>query len=145
MRASGVTVLGQWGVFGLHAAVVLGVLGVSVFALGMTFNYLVSLFHRRTIRQSIFARPLFARPFDREFWWIGGFAVLIGMAIGSVSLALSFYTWPIERLWFWLLISAMAIVIGVQLIISWVVMRTLEQLSLRGGLAADDMRGSAIK
>ncbi len=145
MRASGVTVLGPLGVFGLHAAVVLGVVGVSVFALGMTFNYLVSLFHRRAVRQSIFAKPLFKRPLDREFWWIGGFAVLTGMATGAVSLALSLSEWPIQRLWFWLLISAMTIVIGVQLIISWIVMRTLEQLSQRGGRAADDMRGSAIR
>jgi hypothetical protein len=39
----------------------------------------------------------------------------------------------------------MAIVIGVQLVIAWFVMRTLEQLSQRGGMTADDLKGSEIK
>jgi glycosyltransferase involved in cell wall biosynthesis len=145
MRANGVTVLDQWGVFTLHAAVVLGVAGVSLFTLGMTFNYLVSLFHRQTIRQSIFGKPLFARPLDREFWWIGGLLVMGGVVSAGVSLALSLNGWAMDRLWFWLLGSAMLILVGVQLIISWFVMRTLEQLSQREGQAQADLKGSAIK
>ncbi len=50
-----------------------------------------------------------------------------------------------DRLWFWLLASAMAIVIGVQLVISWFLMRTLEQLSLRDGQATQDLQGSSIR
>ncbi len=50
-RLSGVTRLGPWGVAALFWALVSGVGGISVFALGTTFNYLVSLFYRRPIRQ----------------------------------------------------------------------------------------------
>jgi glycosyltransferase involved in cell wall biosynthesis len=145
LRASGVAFLDAWGVFVLHTAVVFGVAGVSVFTLGMTFNYLVSLFHRRPVRQSIFRKPLFARPLDRQFWWIGASAVGIGIGLGMFSLIMSAVSWPIERLWFWLLISAMCIVIGVQLMISWFVMRTLEELSQRDGKTESDLRGSLIK
>jgi hypothetical protein len=145
LRLSGVTQLGRWGVFGLHAGVVLAVVGVSLFTLGMMFNYLVSLFQQRTIRQSVFSKPLFAQPLDRQFWWIGGVAVGAGLAGAIASLLLSFNGWSIDRLWFWLLASAMAIVIGVQLVIAWFVMRTLEQLSQRGGMTADDLKGSEIK
>ncbi len=145
MRANGVTVLGPMGVYGLHVAVVLAVAGVSLFTLGMTFNYLVSLFHQRTVRQSIFGRPVFSKPLDREFWWIGGTGIFLGVVVSLISLALSFNGWSIDRLWFWLLGSAMLIVIGVQLVISWFVMRTLEELSQRAGKTESDLQGSAIK
>jgi ABC-type uncharacterized transport system fused permease/ATPase subunit len=97
------------------------------------------------VRQSIFRKPLFARPLDRQFWWIGASAVGIGIGLGMFSLIMSAVSWPIERLWFWLLISAMCIVIGVQLMISWFVMRTLEELSQRDGKTESDLRGSLIK
>jgi glycosyltransferase involved in cell wall biosynthesis len=145
MRVNGVTELSPTGVFTVHAAVVLAVVGVSLFTLGMTFNYLVSLFHKRTVRQSVFGKPLFSQPLDRQFWWIGGVSALAGLVIGGASLGLSFNGWPLDRLWFWLLCSAMLIVIGVQLVISWFVMRTLEELSQREGKTDQDLLGSAIK
>lgn len=145
LRANGVTQLTQWSAFSLHAGMVAGVVGVCLFTLGMTFNYLVSLFHQRPIRQSIFGRPLFARPLEREFWWIGSVAIGAGVTCAITSLILSFNGWAMDRLWFWLLASAMAIVIGVQLVISWFLMRTLEQLSLRDGQATQDLQGSSIR
>ena len=48
-RLSGIKSLGPWGVTALFSALVLGVAGISVFALGATFNYLVSLFYQRPI------------------------------------------------------------------------------------------------
>ena len=41
-RISGVATLGPWGVAAVYGALISGVLGVSIFALGITFNYLVS-------------------------------------------------------------------------------------------------------
>ena len=52
-RLSGVTSLGPWGVVALFAALVAAVAGISLFALGATFNYLVSLFYKRPIRQGL--------------------------------------------------------------------------------------------
>ena len=46
IRLRGITELGTWGTLAVFAAQVLAVSGVSVFSLGATFNYLVSLFHK---------------------------------------------------------------------------------------------------
>ena len=45
--------------------------GVSIFSLGATFNYLVSLFHKEPVRQGLFGRPIFDPPLDRHFGWMG--------------------------------------------------------------------------
>ena len=58
-RLSGVTSLGPWGVAALFTALVMGVIGISLFALGATFNYLVSLFYETPIRQGLFGKPVF--------------------------------------------------------------------------------------
>ena len=71
MRARGITTLGPLGTFAIFAALVSGVAGVSTFALGATFNYLVSLFYDRPIRQGLFRKPLFKRP-DRATVPAGG-------------------------------------------------------------------------
>ena len=57
-RLSGITQLGPWGVAALFTALVAAVAGLSVFALGVTFNYLVTLFYKRPVRQGLFGRPL---------------------------------------------------------------------------------------
>ncbi|MCK6540574.1 MAG: glycosyltransferase family 2 protein, partial [Anaerolineales bacterium] len=44
MRLNGVTTLGPWGVLALFTALVSSIAGLNIFALGVTFNYLVSLF-----------------------------------------------------------------------------------------------------
>ncbi len=130
-RLSGVTVLGPWSVAALFAALVAGVTGLSIFALGVTFNYLVSLFYRRPVRQGLFGKPLFATPLDRHFGWAGLLAALVGLTVAVVSLALGVNGWPIDRLWLYLLGSAMLVLTGVQLVIYWVLLRVLEELSQR--------------
>jgi glycosyltransferase involved in cell wall biosynthesis len=129
LRLQGVTHLGPLGVFGVFAALVLSVAGVSIFCLGATFNYLVSLFHRRPIRQGLFGRPLFAAPLDRHFGWLGVLALVGGLVLGGSVLGLGLSGWDVARLWFWLLVSALIGMVGLQLVISWTVMRVLERLS----------------
>jgi hypothetical protein len=141
VRLQGVTELGTWGVFGVFAAQVLAVAGVSIFSLGATFNYLVSLFHREPVRQGLFGRPIFDPPLDRQFGWMGGLVLLAGFAAGGISLGLGFAGWPVDRLWLYLLGSAMLVLVGVQLIISWVVMRILEGLNQRELLVSADLDG----
>ena len=65
-RLQGITQLGTLGVLSLFAAQVLAVTGVSIFTLGATFNYLVSLFHKEPIRQGLFGRPIFDPSLDRS-------------------------------------------------------------------------------
>lgn len=138
LRLQGVTSLGPWGVFGVFAALVLAVAGVSFFSLGATFNYLVSLFHQRPIRQGLFGHPIFTPSLDRHFGWFGVASSTLGIVLGAGTLALGFAGWDISRLWFWLLASAGLVLVGLQLMISWVVMRVLERLSERQELADGD-------
>ncbi len=49
----------------------------------------------------------------------------------------------IARLWLYLLGSAMFILIGIELVIFWVLMRILEELSQREMLTQKDISGSA--
>jgi hypothetical protein len=143
-RLSGVTTLGPWGVAALFGALVAGITGISIFALGSTFNYLVSLFYKRPIRQGLFGRPIFNPSLDHYFGWIGAAGLLVGLVSGGVSTILGVSGWEIERLWLYLLGSAMFILVGVQLMTFWLLMRVLEELSQREELAKRDMGDMAV-
>ncbi len=138
-RLNGVTSLGPWGVAALFTAVIAGVSGVNVFALGITFNYLVSLFYKKPIRQGLFGKPIFKTPLDRQFWWMGLLAVVTAVVIGVVSLSLGAQGWTIDRLWFYLLSSAMTFLVGIQLVVYWLLLRILEELSQRELLTRHDL------
>ncbi len=139
MRLQGITTLGPWGVVALFVAVVSGFAGFSIFSLGITFNYMVSLFYKEPIRQGLFGEPLLKSPVDRNFWWMGGLALFFGVTLGIVSIVLGTQGWDINRLWFYMLGSAMLILTGIQLFIYWVQMRALEELSKRDKLIAKDL------
>lgn len=130
-RLQGSTTLEPWQIASLFVGAVAGFSGVSLFALGTTFNYLVSLFYKEPIRQGLFGRPIFKTPLDRHFWWMGGLATLFGLVAGGASLVLGLNGWEMNRLWLYLLGSAMSLLLGVQLIIYWVLLRVLDELSRR--------------
>lgn len=139
VRLNGVTTLRPWGVAALFWALVSAVIGISLFALGATFNYLVSLFYRRPIRQGLLGKPLFKTPLENHFGWIGAGLFLVGLVVAGVSLYLGVAGWEIARLWLYLMGSAMLILVGVQLVIYWLLMRVLEELSQREMMAKKDM------
>jgi glycosyltransferase involved in cell wall biosynthesis len=143
-RLQGVTTLGPWAIAALYWALVSGVAGITIFSLGTTFNYLVSLFYKRPIRQGLFGRPIFNPPLDRQFGWMGTVSFLVGLLIGIVSIALGVSGWDFNRLWLYLLGSAFFILIGIQLVISWIVMRVLEDLSQREAQAERDMNSAHL-
>ncbi|MBE2223926.1 MAG: glycosyltransferase family 2 protein [Anaerolineae bacterium] len=130
-RLSGISSLGPWGVMAVYTAMVSAVVGVSLFALGTTFNYLVSIFHKQPMRQGMFGKPVFKRPLNYHFWWMGLLSLGAGTTIALASLYLSLNGWSTDRLWFWLLGSAMLTLIGVQLLIYWILLRVLEELGRR--------------
>ena len=138
-RLSGVTSLGPWGVAALFFALISAVAGIDLFALGVTFNYLVGLFYKKPIRQGLFGKPIFKTPLDQQFGWMGILLLLAGLAIGIVSLALGITGWEIERLWFYLLGSALIFLAGVQLVIYWLLLRVLDELNQREFLTKQDM------
>jgi ABC-type Co2+ transport system permease subunit len=71
---------------------------------------------------------------------MGLLAVVVGAAVGVVSLVLGLGGWEIARLWLYLLGSALFILMGMQLIVSWVVTRVLEEISRRDRQVDQDMR-----
>ena len=140
-RLSGVTSLSPTGVAAVYAAMVAAVVGISFFALGATFNYLVSIFSKRPIRQGLFGKPIFNPSLDHYFGWIGLSSLLIGVALGTVSITLGISGWEIARLWLYLLGAAMLILLGTQLIIFWILMRVLDEVSQRDALVTKDIIG----
>lgn len=130
-RLSGITTIGRWGVAGLYSALILSVAGVSLFSLGATFNYLISLFAKRPIRQGLFVKPLFNQPLEHSFGWLGVLSMLVGFILGLVSLILGVQGWEITRLWLYLLGAALFLLTGLQLLIYGLLMRVLEELSQR--------------
>jgi hypothetical protein len=140
-RISGVTSLGPVGVALVYVAMVSAVAGISVFSLGVTFNYLVSLFYKQPVRQGLFGRPIFKTPLDHQFGWLGLLSFAAGLVLAGVSLVLGLNGWEIARLWLYLLGSAMFILIGAQLVIFWILLRTLDELSQREMLADQDLEG----
>lgn len=139
LRTQGVTTLGTWGVAAVFVAAVAGFAGFSIFTLGISFNYMVSLFYKEPIRQGLFGRPLLSVPLDRHFWWMGGLALLAGLALGIASLALGLNGWDLSRLWLYMLASAMLTLTGIQLLIYWIQLRVLDELSQRDSMVIQDM------
>jgi glycosyltransferase involved in cell wall biosynthesis len=138
-RLAGVTALSPWGVAALFGGAVAGTAGINLFALGITFNYLVSLFVGRPVRQGLFGRPVFKTPLDRQFGWIGVVSVLAGTVVGVLALIAGAGAWEQTRLWLYLLGAGIAIQIGIQLIVYWVLLRVLDELSQRERLVQVDL------
>jgi hypothetical protein len=63
----------------------------------------------------------------------------LGLAVAVISLVLALNGWPASRMWFYYLMSAMLFLVGMQFLISWILMRVLEELSRRDALAAQDL------
>lgn len=142
MRFQGTATLGPLGTFAVFAALVCGVAGVTLFALGASFNYLVSLFYNRPIRQGLFRQPILTRPVETLFLPVGLLAGVTGLVVAGASLWLSLRGWPIERLWLYLMASAMAMLTGIQLVLWWLMASVLRELSARliAGAARKDSR-----
>jgi glycosyltransferase involved in cell wall biosynthesis len=139
LRSQGILTLEPWGVAALFLALVSTVTGVNLVALGITFNYLVALFYKQPIRQGMFGKPIFKNPLDRHFGWMGLVAIIAGPTIALVALLIGANSWAIDRLWFYMVCSALIFLVGVQLVVYWLLLRILEELSQREVLTKQDM------
>ena len=140
-RIQGVTNLSPLGGFSIFAGMVLAVAGVTIMALGISFNYFVALFHNRPVRQGLFGRPLTRINLHPHFGWMGLLAFFAATVLGVTSLVLGSRGWPVSRLWFYYLASASLALIGIQLMVAWVQMQTLDALRLRDEQVTGDLRG----
>lgn len=141
VRAQGVQTISAMGAFALFLALVLAVAGVSIMALGISFNYFVALFHKLPIRQGLFIKPFANLKLENHMGWIGLGSLSAGLLLGVVSLALAIAGWTVDQLWLYYLTSACLSLIGIQLIIAWIQMQILDTLRLREQLVAEDMQG----
>jgi glycosyltransferase involved in cell wall biosynthesis len=136
-RLNGITTLNPWITAALFLALVASTVGVSLFTLGATFNYLVAIFYKRPIRQGLFGKPIFKPPLDHHFGWMGIVLILFGLFLAIVVLLQG---WELARLWLYLMGSATLVLIGIQLSISWLLMRVLDELSQREIQVLNDTR-----
>ncbi|HEX2993650.1 MAG TPA: glycosyltransferase family 2 protein [Anaerolineales bacterium] len=139
LRSQGILTLAPWGVAALFLALISTVTGVNLIALGIAFNYLVALFYKQPIRQGMFGKPIFKSPLDRHFGWMGMTATIAGPVIALVALLVGANSWAIDRLWFYMVCSALVFLVGVQLVVYWLLLRILEELSQREVLTKQDM------
>ena len=139
LRSVGILTLAPWGVAALFLALVSAVTGVNLIALGTTFNYLVSLFYKKPIRQGLFGKPIFKTPLELHFGWMGLAAMVAGPSIALVALFLGANGWAIGRLWFYMVCSTLIFLVGIQLVVYWLLLRILEELSRREILTKQDI------
>lgn len=139
LRSIGILTLAPWGIAALFLALISTVTGVNLFALGITFNYLVALFYKQSIRQGLFGKPIFKTPLDRHFGWMGLLAMFAGPTTALVALLVGADSWEIGRMWFYMVCSALLFLVGVQLVVYWLLLRILEELSQREMLTKQDI------
>lgn len=122
------------------AGLVFTAAGINLFSIGAVFNYIVSLFHKRPVRQGLFGRPLFKKPLEKQFGWLGLGSVLSG------GLFYSLYVWRRWRKprnevapWFVPAASTVLVLSGIQLITSWLLTLVLSELTDRETRAQSDL------
>jgi glycosyltransferase involved in cell wall biosynthesis len=128
----------EWPAIFIFAAMLLTVLGVMLFSTGTLFNYIVSLFHHRHIRQGLFGRPIFRTPLENYFGWMGAVAVVGGVLLYIVTRLAGIAPTP----WFYPVVSAMLVLMGVQLFTSWTLVKVLSALSEREAHKLQDLNGT---
>ncbi len=121
----------------LFIAMTLAIVAVNLFSIGTIFNYIVSLFHRRPIRQGLFGRPVFRRPLEQRFGLAGGSLLVVGILM-FIAAAL-YSNNNAEPAWFLLVPSAMFVMTGIQLLTSWMLVYMLTELSKRELKAEEDL------
>jgi hypothetical protein len=131
-----------WPAFRLFVILVLVVGGVNLFSVGTLFNYLVSLFHRKPVRQGLLGRPLFKTPLERNFIWMGLAAVVLGGLFALAAIREGLTLPPSPAYPFYLLTSGMLLLTGLQLVLSWILVLVLAELSQREVQARNDMAGA---
>ena len=114
----------------LFAALVLASAGINIFSIGATFNHIVSLFHKRRVRQGLFgSRALFRKPLENHFGWMGLLTTLIGGLVYGLAIWQGWTDPTSTAPWFAPATSAILVLTGVQLLTSWLLTLVLAELS----------------
>jgi hypothetical protein len=111
----------------LLAAMTLALAAVNLFSIGTVFNYIVSLFHHRPIRQGLFGRPVFRKPLEQRFGHIGGILLVLGFALFVAGVIRD----GAQPAWYLFIPGVMFVMTGIQLSTSWLLVKLLTELSKR--------------
>jgi glycosyltransferase involved in cell wall biosynthesis len=111
----------------LLGAMTLVLASVNLFSIGTVFNYIVSLFHHRPIRQGLFGRPMFRRPLEQRFGHIGILLLAVGVAVFVAGIIRD----SLQPAWYLLVPGVMFFMTGIQLCTSWLLVKLLTDLSKR--------------
>jgi len=117
--------------------------GVNIFSTGTLFNYIVSLFHKRRIRQGLFGRPFFGVPLETRFGWLGLASILAGVLVYGVAV---WQNWTVPASvapWFAPAVSTVMVLTGLQLLMAWLLVIMLSELSGREVKAETDLGETA--
>lgn len=119
---------------------VLGSAGINIFSIGATFNYIISIFHNRPIRQGVLGHPLFRTPIEKLFGWVGVFSVISGVFVYAFS---TWKNWTkpgrVIAPWFPAASSTILVLTGIQLITSWLLTLVLSELTERDNRTKIDL------
>ena len=116
----------------LFAGLVLISAGINIFSIGTAFNYLVSLFHKRRIRQGVFGgRSLFRVPLEFRFGWLGLITIVGGILVYGLAVGLGWTAPTTVAPWFAPAVSSILVLTGLQLLTSWLLIIILAELSNR--------------
>ncbi len=135
----GNTLLQNFAPIAAFLMLVFGVAGVSVFSLGIMFSYLIAIFTQRPVQRGMFGRVIFDPPLDYAFGWIGVMAAAAGIFISGAVLVQLLQKGSLEALWLWLLFGALLVFVGMQLVMTWIVLRVLDELAARDNTAQRDL------
>jgi glycosyltransferase involved in cell wall biosynthesis len=125
--------------FAAFVMLVLGVLGASIFSLGVMFSYLIAIFTDQPVRRGMFGRVIFDPPLDYSFGWMGMLSAGAGILISLAAFVMLWQGAALGALWLWFLLSALLIMVGAQLSISYLVIRVLDELTRRPASAQRDL------
>lgn len=125
--------------FFAFAMLVCGVLGTSIFSLGVMFSYLIAILTHKPVRRGMFGRVIFDPPLDYYFGRIGACAALSGILVSGIALWLITQHWTFEELWIWIVLGSLLIVVGAQLCMSYLVIRVLDELAQREASTQRDL------
>lgn len=123
----------------LFGALVLALAGVTLYTTGTSFSYIVALFHKRPIRQGMFGRRGNGRKIEKHYWWLGMVAIVAGVGAYGAALAFDLTNPAYANSWFVPVVSALFVLMGVQLMSAWGLARVLGELSRREAEASADL------
>jgi len=112
---------------------------------GTLFNYIVSLFHKRPIRQGVFGWPLFRRPLEQRFLPMGLLSILLGIGLYGWAVIARLTAPPFPAPWFVPAVSALAVIMGVDLLTAGILVRALAELHQRELRARQDLEGGLAR